>query len=248
LPLRHGPHSVAISETAAIIVAAGRGERFGSEDKILLPLLGRPVLAHVLDAIERTASVSTVVVVTRASALDRVEALLFSGDWLKTRRVVSGGSRRQDSVAAGLKLVPDTADLVLIHDAARPLVTPDLIDRCIAAALPHGAIAAIPVTDTLKQVGEDGRILRTIPREALWAAQTPQVYPREKLRTVIHHPAFHEHTYTDEAALFEIMGWSVAVVPGDPDNIKVTWPGDLERAEAVLQRNEVPRMGEDMRR
>lgn len=227
---------MATSETAAIIVAAGRGERFGSEDKILLPLLGRPVLAHVLDAIERTTSISAVVVVTRASAVGRVEALLHSGGWSKTCSVVGGGLRRQDSVAAGLKHVPDTADLVLIHDAARPLVTPDLIDRCIAAALPHGAIAATPVTDTLKQVDEDGRILRTIPRESLWAAQTPQVYPREKLWTGICHPAFLENTYTDEAALFESMGWRVAVVLGDADNIKVTWPSDLERAEAALRR------------
>lgn len=239
---------MATPETAAIIVAAGKGERYGSEDKILLPLLGRPVLAHVLDAIERAASISTIVVVTRANALDRVEALALSGEWSKIRHIVGGGMRRQDSVAAGLKHVPDTADLVLIHDAARPLVRADLIDRCIAAAEPHGAIAAIPLTDTLKLVDEQGRVLRTIPRESLWAAQTPQVYPREKLLTAIHHPAFVKNTYTDEAALFESMGWPVAVVPGDPDNIKITWPGDLRRAEAILQSDDVVRMAGDPRR
>ncbi|HEV2107345.1 MAG TPA: 2-C-methyl-D-erythritol 4-phosphate cytidylyltransferase [Thermomicrobiales bacterium] len=221
-------------ETAAIVVAAGKGERFGKGDKVLLPLAGQPVLAHVLDAIELAESVQTVVIVAGSTCQSEIKAMIQSGRWPKARDVVIGGGRRQDSVAAGLHRLPATADLILIHDGARPLVTPDLIDRCAAAAGPDAVIAATPVTDTLKRVSSDGRILETVPREALWAAQTPQVYPPDRLATAMHHPAFRDQTYTDEAALFEALGWPVKVIPGDPNNMKITWPGDLLRAEALL--------------
>ncbi len=221
-------------ETAAIVVAAGKGERFGKGDKLLLPLAGQPVLAHVLDAIERAKSINTVVIVTGSTRQREIEAMIKPGRWPKAGDVVTGGGRRQDSVAAGLHRLPATTDLVLIHDGARPLVTPDLLDRCAAAAGPDAVIAATPVTDTLKCVSTDGRILETVPREGLWAAQTPQVYPRDRLATAMHHPTFRDQTYTDEAALFEALGWPVTVIPGDPNNIKLTWPGDLVRAEAIL--------------
>lgn len=234
-------------ETAAIVVAAGKGERFGKGDKVLLPLAGQPVLAHVLDAIERAESVKTVVIVTGSPRLREIEVMIQSGRWPKARDVVIGGGRRQDSVAAGLRRLPSTTDLVLIHDGARPLVTPDLLDRCAAAAGPDAVIAATPVTDTLKRVSPDGRILETVPREALWAAQTPQVYPRDRLVTAMHHPAFRDQTHTDEAALFEALGWPVTVIPGDPNNIKITWPGDLVRAEAILAQIKSEAAREDRR-
>ena len=218
----------------AIVVAAGRSERFGGGNKVLLPLAGKPVLAHVLDAVEEAARIRSAVIVVSAGMQPAVDQLLTTGRWSTPFEVVGGGERRQDSVAAGLYALPEGAATVAILDGARPLTSGRLIDRCIAAAGAGSAIAAIPVSDTLKRVDEDGQIVRTVPRGELWAAQTPQIFPVACLREAFRQVTAVETTYTDEASLFESLGWPVKVVPGDPVNFKITWPGDVERASLLL--------------
>jgi len=219
---------------AAIIVAAGSGTRFGSPDKVLLRLAGRPMIAYALDAAERSASITAIVVVAGAHTMPAIAALIGEGHWRKVRRIVLGGERRQDSVEAGLAALDPEIDIVAVHDAARPLVSPHLFDTCIVAARAHGAaIAALPLTDTLKRV-HDRLITATIPRDETWAAQTPQAARRDLL--VRAYAAAHRDglAVTDEAGLLEAVGIAVAVVEGPSTNIKITRPEDLPLAEALL--------------
>ena len=219
---------------SAVIVAAGQGTRFGAPDKVLLPLCGRPVLAWAIDAFA-AAMVSEIVVVAGEHTRDAVEALVTPLRRSASIIVVTGGERRQDSVACGLAAVDPAAGLVAIHDGARPLVAVDLIDRTIAQArLTGGAIAAAPVTDTLKRAREDLTIVETVPREALWSAQTPQVFDRRLLDAAFASRRFREEAFTDEAALFEALGRPVAIVPSLAPNPKVTHPGDLATIASLL--------------
>ena len=217
----------------AVIVAAGSGTRIGDPAKVMLPLAGRPLIAHALDAADAASTVADIVVVAGTHTLGPIESLVERGGWRKVRRVVLGGVRRQDSVEAGLLATDPTADVVAVHDGARPLVTPALFDACVAAARLHGAaIAAIPVADTLKRV-RDGLIAETIARDALWAAQTPQAARRDLL--VAAFAAAHRLglQVTDEAGLLEAAGIAVAVVPGLPANFKITHGDDLRLAEVL---------------
>lgn len=219
---------------SAIVVAAGRGERFGAPDKVLLPLGGRPLVARVLDTIEAATTVHEVVVVAARQTRDAVASLVAAGSWSKVRAVVAGGPRRQDSVANGIAAASDRAPIVVVHDAARPLATAELFDRCIRAALDCGAaISAVPVSDTIKRV-HDGLVGETIPRHDLWSAQTPQAFRRHLLLAALAHEIATTSTFTDEAGLFEALGLPVAVVPGEPANLKITVPADLALAEAFL--------------
>lgn len=216
---------------AAIVVAAGRGTRFGPAAKTLAPLAGRPLLAWTLDALEAAASIATVTIVTGPHTAAATEALLAAGGWRKPDHLALGGARRQDSVAAGLAAAP-AADIVVIHDGARPLAPAALFDACVAAAREHGAaIAAVPVSDTLKLVSAE-RIVRTVDRAGLWAAQTPQAFRRDLLVDLFARAA--DVTLTDEAALCEAFGIPVAIVPGSPSNLKITQLDDLAVAEALL--------------
>ena len=219
----------------AVVVAAGQGERFGARDKVLSPLGGRPLLAHVLDAIEAAASLRDAIVVAGEHNHAAIEDLLAPGGWSKPRVVVVGGARRQDSVANGVAASPSDAAVVAIHDGARPLVEPRLFDQCVEAAAHHGAaIAAIPVSDTVKRA-RGGLVEATVARDDLWTAQTPQAFRREVLIAALAHPIALGSTFTDEAGLCEALGYPVAIVPGSRANLKVTVPEDLEIAEALLR-------------
>lgn len=219
---------------AAVVVAAGRGERFGLAGKALVPLAGKPMLAWTLDALEAAATVREVVVVAGAHTRTEITALLKVGGWAKRAVVVDGGPRRQDSVAAGLHVTSADVDVVLVHDAARPLATAAQFDACATQAAETGAaILAAPVCDTLKRVA-GGVIAGTVSREGLWAAQTPQGFLRTALVEAL--DSVGDETVTDEAALFESLGRPVAIVPSDGANLKVTFPGDIALAEALLLR------------
>jgi 2-C-methyl-D-erythritol 4-phosphate cytidylyltransferase/2-C-methyl-D-erythritol 2,4-cyclodiphosphate synthase len=221
----------ALPDADAIVVAAGASRRMGGRDKLMLPLAGRPLLAWTLDALAAARSVRRLVLVVAEERLDELAA----APWVRAHgaRVVAGGARRQESVAAGF--AESRAAVVLVHDGARPLVTPELVDRVAAAAAEHGAaIPALPVTETLKRVA-DGRAAETVTREGLSAAQTPQGVRREILAAAFAaHPATGAETFTDEASLVEAYGSAVAVVPGERGNIKVTEPEDVAYAEALL--------------
>lgn len=213
----------------AVVVAAGRGERFGSSEKLLADVGGRPVLAWSLSALAAAPSVGRIVLVARNDDVARVAATAagLAGD--ARLRVVRGGPRRRDSVAAGLAAC--TTEYVLIHDGARPFVTVELIEACIAAAAGRpGAIAAVPVTDTIKVVGEDGTIAEHPDRRHLWAAQTPQVVRRELWLAAA---MADDADATDDAAMLARLGHRCRVVEGDRSNIKVTYPIDVAIARAI---------------
>ncbi len=222
----------------AIIVAAGRGVRFGPTPKVLAPLGtgGTTVLSAALTAICRAPSVAGVVLVVGDVVRPAAEALAAGGVWDVPVHVVAGGGRRQDSTLAGLLATPDDHDIVVIHDGARPLVSPDLVEACVVVARRDGAAtAAVPVHDTLKRVGPNLEIIETVPREGLWAAQTPQAFRRDLLMEAMTSPEF-ARDHTDEAGLFEVLGWPVTVVTGAATNLKVTRPDDLVLAVALLGR------------
>ncbi|MDF2762471.1 MAG: ispDF [Thermomicrobiales bacterium] len=219
---------------AAMVVAAGRGERLGAPEKVLLPLAGRAMLAWSLRALERAETIGPVVVVAGSHTLDAVGHLVRDEGFTKVQAIVAGGERRQDSVGAGLAALPEGVEIVVIHDGARPLAEPELFDRCAAAAAESGAaIAATPVSDTLKRVTKEGAITRTVDRGGLWAAQTPQAFRLALLRRA--KAANPGETVTDEAGLCEAAGVPVSVVPASPANLKVTRAEDIPVADALLQ-------------
>lgn len=217
----------------AILLCAGRGERLGASlEKALVPLAGRPLFTWSLEALERTPAVSHIVVV---GPVRRMKELLAAAGLApgKIAAWSEGGRERQDSVARGLKVLPEGTTLVAIHDCARAMVTPDLIGRVIADALQHGAaIAAVAVADTLKR-GALGIIETTVPRQGLWCAQTPQVFRRDWIEAA--HAATMQRA-TDDAAVVEALGHRVHLTDGDPLNFKITTGQDLELAEAWLTR------------
>ncbi len=226
-----------MSETSAyaeaIVVAAGASRRMGGLDKLRASLGGRPLLAWTLEALAAARAVDGLIVV---AAPERV-ARLAAEPWLRAvgARVVAGGDRRQASVAAGVAAAE--AEVVLVHDGARPLLTPALADAVATAAREHGAAIPLrPVAETLKRV-EGGLVSGTLERRDLGLAQTPQGARLSLLRMALvatgaGRPEAPE--FTDEAALLEAAGVSVAVVPGEADNLKVTTLDDLRQAEALL--------------
>ena len=223
-----------MSIVGAVIVGAGRGERMGDPDKVFLTLDGRPLLAHSVSAFNASRPIQFIALVLAEHQLERGRALVAEWRWRKVVAVCAGGERRQDSVRAGLAALPP-CELVAVHDAARPLVTTDLIRRGVEAATATGAaIAAVPVKDTIKRVGRDGLIVETPPREALWMAQTPQVARRDALERAYAFADERGLTATDEAGLLEAAGVPVAVFAGSYDNLKVTTPEDLAMVAALL--------------
>jgi 2-C-methyl-D-erythritol 4-phosphate cytidylyltransferase/2-C-methyl-D-erythritol 2,4-cyclodiphosphate synthase len=224
---------------AALLMAAGRGERLGgTEAKQFLPLLGRPVLRHAAEALLRDGLVDAIQPVCAEGERARVDSILAG---LPVLPAVAGGATRQASVRAGLEaLAPREPALVLVHDAARPVVPAGTVAAVLAALEEaEGAIPAQPVADTLK-LGEEGTIRRTVPREGLHRAQTPQGF-RFPLLLTLHRTA--PEGATDDAALLEAAGHAVRLVPGSESNVKITYPGDLERVEAGLLPRFIPRVG-----
>ena len=229
----------------AIIVAAGSSSRMAGTDKLLAEIGDRPLLAHTLAAIGAADEVARIVVVTT----DARRRALVGGGWVDGERTtfVDGGDRRQDSVAAGFaaleRVAPDPSGdrVVLVHDGARPILRPALVADVITATERAGAaVPAVPVMETVKRVSA-GRIVATIDRSDLVATQTPQGIRRSLLRRALADPRADAATWTDEAALLEACTIPVDVVPGDPANLKVTVPDDLERAAVALAEPVRPR-------
>jgi len=217
-------------KTAVIIVAAGRGRRMGSSlPKVFLPLAGQTVLARSVRAFLHHPRIARVVVAVADEAATR-RAL---GEDAGRVAMVAGGERRQDSVLSGLASIGD-ADIVLIHDAARPLVEPSLIDAVIVAASKYGAVVPVtPVAATVKRLGGDGFVAATVPRQEFGLAQTPQGFQAKLLRRAFE-SGNDDETATDDAALVERLGVRVRAVEGSPRNIKITVPADLALAESLL--------------
>ena len=223
---------------AALVLAAGRGERLGHDlPKGFVRLAGKPLWWHAAEALAAVSEIECLVPVVPDGELDRFRTALFGlGALAKLAEPVMGGAARQDSVRAGLEALPAWAELVAVHDAARPLLRPEAVSRVLAVAQRHGAaILARPVGDTLKRV-DGGRIVETPDRAECWAAQTPQVFRTEILREALTKAAAEGFQGTDDAQLVERLGVTVRVVEGDPDNLKITRHEDLALAEACLER------------
>ena len=205
----------------------------GGVDKVFAPLLGRPLVAYSLDALEACSLVDEIALILSASNLEQGRGLVRDSGWRKVHHVCQGGARRQDSVRCGLAALSPDVRWVLIHDGARPCVTTDIVERGLEAALEtDAAVAAVPVADTIKVVGPDGHVRQTPPRAELHAAQTPQVFLRDLLLRAYQAS---DADATDDAAVVERFGHRVRVFLGSPANLKVTTPDDLTLAEALLR-------------
>ena len=225
------------TQAIAIVLAGGSGSRFGSSvPKQFLPVQGRPLLAHTVERIAASPRISrTIVVLPRDGfAATKQRLARFVED---DAMLVPGGRSRQESTWEGLAMIEESyRGLAAVHDGARPLVDPAMVDRLVASAAEYGAaIPAMPVVETLKEVSGEGAILRTVDRSRLYRAQTPQCFRIDLLRRALENARRDGFVGTDEAALVERLGESVWVVPGSEYNIKVTSPEDLARVEYYLR-------------
>ena len=229
--MTEGPRSTSGPLSGAVIVGGGSGNRFGG-DKLTASIAGKPLIAWTLRAFEQTPAISSIVLVVPEGREEEFGSIARAEGITKLTGVLPGGDHRHESVKRGLQALPKETDLAVIHDAARPLITPSLITRCIEVAAKSGASAlAAPVTDTLHQADPEGLATHTVDRTALRAMQTPQVFRaqgiRDLLDTVVGSP-------TDEVSLALAAGWRVPLVENSEPNIKVTWPQDVVMAEALL--------------
>jgi 2-C-methyl-D-erythritol 4-phosphate cytidylyltransferase len=226
----------------ALVPAAGRGLRMGgSVPKQFLSLGGEPLVIQSLRALQAAPVVGQIILAVPPADVEYCEQEIVSRQrFTKVTKVVAGGAERQDSVRHALAQIPSDTEIVLIHDAVRPFVTLRMIADVVAAARKEGAaIIALPTRDTVKQVRTDGMIERTVDRTPLWLAQTPQAFRRDWIETA-HRKAHAEGVRaTDDASLVEWLGYSVAVVEGSGENIKVTRPEDLVIGEAILASRKV---------
>ncbi|MGB7767470.1 MAG: 2-C-methyl-D-erythritol 4-phosphate cytidylyltransferase [Verrucomicrobiia bacterium] len=222
---------------AAIIVAAGKGARMGAGvDKLFLEVAGRPVVAHTWQRFNDAPGIGEIILVVRGGMQKAFAELASRFHLQKPFRIVTGGAERQDSVWNGLEALPVTAEIVAIQDAARPCTRGELIAATVQAADETGAaVAAQPVTDTLKE-SADGRLIeRTLDRSKLWAVQTPQAFRVEVIRRALTEARRRRLVFTDDTAACELIGQPVRLVSSIAPNPKVTVPGDLPFIETLLQ-------------
>jgi len=208
-------------------------------------LAGRPLVSYALEAFRACHEIREIVLVVAAEDVERARRRLLRAKSVQGERVIAGGADRCASVAAALAEVGPACEVVLVHDGARPFVKPDLIRRCLHAAAAHGAaVAALPSTDTVKEVDADGVVSATLDRSRLWLVQTPQAFRRRLLVEAYEAAGRTGATATDDAALVERLGHRIHVVEGDPENIKLTYPDDVRRSEQILHHTRAKPTGE----
>lgn len=202
-------------------------------DKLYAPLGGRPVIAATVEAFEAAASVDAVILVVADDRVAHCQALARERGWRKVKSICAGGASRSHSVANGLRVLQSTpAAYVAVHDAARPFVSPALIDRVLAAAQRHGAaVPGVPCADTMRRVDANDQACETLPRDALRAVQTPQIFARALLEQAYRAQQARLASFTDDAAVVEAAGATVQVAPGNSGNMKITTPTDLAFAQ-----------------
>ena len=219
----------------AVIAAAGSSVRMG-EDKILLSLGEEPVLIHAVRPFQASAQISEVVIVTRQELIVPVAQLCKDSGLDKVSKVVAGGASRTESVRLGILELTGDPELIAIHDGARPFVTEEIIRQTIEAAERYGAAApAVPLTDTIKELDDDGLAVRTVDRERLRAVQTPQIFQEGLIRAALQKALEDGAAITDDCAAVERLGMKVMLTAGSGENIKLTTPADIPAAEAILE-------------
>ena len=222
-----------------VVPAAGSGQRMGGLVKPFLELCGEPVLMRALRPFLEHPGVREVIVCLPPAHTEPPPDWLIAAD--DRIRVVAGGETRRDSVWAGLRALSDALDVAVVHDGARPLVSRDVVGRCIdLAARGVGGVAGVPVVDTMKEVDAGGHVVATPDRSCLWHAQTPQAFPLDVIMDAYRRAFTEDFPATDDAALVERAGGPVVMVESSGDNLKITRPEDLAIAELTLARRNAP--------
>jgi len=220
---------------SAIIVAGGSSQRMGF-DKLFAIIAGEPVIAHTIRAFEHATSISEIVVVAREERHDEIRKISRDTGFQKIRSIVPGGERRQDSVRAGLDQIDREAKYVAVHDAARPLITAEQIERAFDQCRVHGSAAlAQPVNDTLKRADADLLVVGLVDRHRLYAMQTPQIFERKLIEDAYRGVYAENASVTDEVSAVERLGHKIALVLNDDFNFKITYPHDLPVADFILR-------------
>ncbi|MEQ9308063.1 MAG: 2-C-methyl-D-erythritol 4-phosphate cytidylyltransferase [Balneolaceae bacterium] len=226
-----------MDKLAVIIPAAGSGSRMGSQTpKPFLMLRNKTILEHTIHAFAKLDFVSQIIIATSKERESEVESILNTfTNHVEILSIVEGGKERQDSIKNALSIVSDKVDLVAVHDAVRPFISAELIERCSKCAKEFGgAIIGVPAKDTIKEIGKDSVIKKTPDRSKLWQAQTPQIFQKKLLISAYKAATIEKFTGTDDASLVEKVGGTVKVIEGDRRNLKITYPIDLKIAELIL--------------
>jgi len=224
-------------KVSVILVGAGLGLRMGGAvKKPFMQIHGKPIFLHTIERFAQNDKIDEIILVVGEGEIQSIREQWQSAlDTFKVKKIVPGGKRRQDSVYNGLCQTETDAEIVLIHDAVRPLVRREYIEAVIQKTKEsHAAILATPIKATVKEVGNNLYIQRTIPRNSLWMAQTPQGFERNLLLKVFNHFKNTDIEFTDDAEMVEKLGYPVCIVPGTDENIKITTPEDIKLAEALL--------------
>lgn len=226
-----------MSISTAVIVAAGKGKRMGTEiSKQFLPLCGKEILAHTVEKFEKAACIRDIILVTGGDALQDVRQMVQEYGWKKIISVTEGGKERQDSVFLGLQQVPQDTEIVLIHDGVRPFVTEEILERSIAAAKETGGcVAGVPAKDTIKVCDAEGFAIATPNRSTLRQIQTPQTFRRKEILAAYEKAKADGFLGTDDASVAEHSGFPARVIMGSYRNIKITTKEDLLIGAAFLK-------------
>lgn len=225
----------------AVIVAAGKGKRMGTEiSKQFLPLGGKEILAHTVQKFEKATNIRDIVLVTGVDSLQDVQEMAQEYGWEKIVSIVAGGKERQDSVWNGLQQVAVDTEIILIHDGVRPFVTEDILNGSIETALEMGGcVAGVPAKDTIKVCDGENIAIATPDRSALWQIQTPQTFRKERIVKAYEQAKEDGFVGTDDASFAEHCGYPVKVIMGSYRNIKITTKEDLIIGEAFLKEEQV---------
>lgn len=228
---------------SAVVVAAGSARRMEGIDKVLTPLGELPVLVHTLRVFQQCPDIAEIIVVTREDLMVEVGSICQDFALTKVRKVIKGGKERIHSVQAGLSEVREDAELIAIHDGARPLLPPDVLEEVLHRAAQTGAAApAVPITDTVKR-SENGLAVETVDRSTLFAVQTPQVFQADLIRAAVQKALEDGEVLTDDCAAVERLGMKVSLTRGSRENLKLTTPFDLIVGEAILDARERGELG-----
>ena len=219
---------------SAVILAAGNSTRMG-EDKIMLELCGNPLILRTLEVFQQSELVNEIIVVTNKEKLERIASLVKSHNLTKVSKVILGGETRSESSLAGACAVSKKAKLIAIHDGARPFVTEKLIKNCVFSAVEfNAAVPGTKINDTLK-TSKDGIVSGTVNRDETVSIQTPQVFNADLIKGALTYVVEKKIEVTDDSSAIEYLGVKVRIVEGDPDNIKLTTPSDIKKAESILK-------------